>query len=381
MDMEVNVVEYNVIDADGHICEPPDLWEKYIEPRFREGCPRLIILEGGEEILRIEGDYAISLNGRKQPISFGAVGAFGAREGKVSPRIPYLEGRRGGFDPYARIPDMDAEGIDAAFLYPSLGLFMGAIKDPEFSVAVCRAYNRWLADYCKSYPERLFGAAMLPMQSVEGAVQEMRFAAQQLGFRAGFIRPNPYNGRVLHDPDYDPLWAEAQELGFSIGIHGGSESGQPTLGMERFVKGAAVRHAVGHTFEMMAAATSLIMCGVCDRFPKVKFAFLESGGGWMAGWLDRMDRHYDDKGFNDTRLSMRPSELFRRQCFISFEPVEGSLKYLADYLGSENILWATDYPHLDGFPDAPNLIKQMGLAPQTLKHVLATGAKRYYNRQ
>jgi predicted TIM-barrel fold metal-dependent hydrolase len=374
-------MEYNVIDADGHICEPPDLWEHYIEPKYREGCPKLITLEGGEEILRIEGDYAISLSRGKQKVSFGGVGAFGSRGGKVSPKIPYTEGRKGGFDPHARIPDMDAEGIDAAFLYPSLGLFLGATKDPDFSNAVCRAYNRWLADYCKPYPERLVGAAMLPMQSVAGAVQEMRFAANELGFHAGFVRPNPYNGRVLHDPEYDPLWAEAQELGFSIGIHGGSESGQPTLAMDRFTRGGAVRHVVAHTFEMIAAATSLIMCGVCDRYPKVKFAFLESGGGWMAGWLDRMDRHFDDVGMNDTRLSMRPSELFHRQCFISFEPVEGSLKYLADYIGSDNILWATDYPHLDGFEDAPGMIKRMGLAPQTLKNVLATGAKRYYNLQ
>jgi predicted TIM-barrel fold metal-dependent hydrolase len=142
-----------------------------------------------------------------------------------------------------------------------------------------------------------------------------------------------------------------------------------------------VRHVVAHTFEMMAAATSLIMCGVCDRFPQLKVAFLESGGGWMAGWLDRMDRHFDDVGMNDTGLTTRPSEIFRRQCFISFEPVEGSLKHLAEYIGSDNILWATDYPHADGFPDAPNMIKRMGLPPTTLKNVLAVGAKRYYNLQ
>ena len=99
----------------------------------------------------------------------------------------------------------------------------------------------------------------------------------------------------------------------------------------------------------------------------------------MAGWLDRMDRHFDDKGMNDTRLTMRPSELFHRQCFISFEPVEKSLVLLADYIGSDNILWATDYPHLDGVPGAPNMIKAMGLAPQTLKDVLAGGARRFYN--
>ncbi|MGH7934057.1 MAG: amidohydrolase family protein [Candidatus Binataceae bacterium] len=371
--------EYNIIDSDGHILEPPDLWEKYIDPKFREGCPKLVTFSDGAEIFRIEGDTAIDLGRGKKRVSFGGVGAIGAREGKVSPRIPYIEGRKGGFDPHARIPDMDAERIDAAFLYPSLGLFLGGVNDPDFATAACRAYNRWLADYCNAYPERLFGAAMLPMQSVEGAVQEMRFAAKELGFRAGFIRPNPYNGRVLHSPDYNPLWTEAQELGFSMGIHGGSESGQPTLAMDRFTRGGAVRHCVAHTFEMMAAATSLIMCGVCDRYPKLKFAFLESGGGWMAGWLDRMDRHFDDIGMNDTGLTTRPSEIFHRQCFISFEPVEGSLKLLADYLGADNILWATDYPHLDGFTNAPQMIEAMGMPPKTLAGVLSGGAKRYYN--
>ena len=374
-------MNYNVIDADGHVTEPPNLWEEYMEPRFREGCPKLITIDDGHEILRIEYDDAIDLSRGKQRITFGAVGAFGARDGSVKPNGPYLQGRRGGFDPHARIPDMDAEGIDAAFLYPSLGLFFGSIKDPVFAAAAARAYNRWLADYCKPYPERLFGAAMLPMQSVEMAVQEMRYAAKELDFHAGFIRPNPYNGRALHDPEYDPLWTEAQEINFSIGIHGGSESGQPTVGMDRFTRGRAVRHVVAHTFEMMAAATSLIMCGVCDRYPRLKIAFLESGGGWMAGWLDRMDRHFDDVGMNDTGLKTRPSDIFRRQCFISFEPVEGTLPLLADYIGSDNILWATDYPHLDGFPNAPQMIKAMGMPDKTLWNVMAGGAMRYYNMQ
>jgi predicted TIM-barrel fold metal-dependent hydrolase len=375
-------MEYNVIDADGHILEPPDLWERYIEPRYRETCPKVIYTEQGGEILRIEGDDAIDLGRGKKPVKLGGLGTIGARSGGIdSFSTPYLQGKRGGFDPHARIVDMDAEGIDAAFLYPSIGLFLGATKDPEFSAAACRAYNRWLADYCKPYPERLFGAAMLPMQSIPHAVQELKFAVGELGFRCGFIRPNPYGNRVLHDPANDPVWQAAQDLNFSIGIHSGSESGQQTIGFDRFTKGFAVRHLIAHTMEMEAAATSLIMCGVCDRFPNLRIAFLESGGGWMAGWLDRMDRHFDDKGMNDTHLTTRPSEIFRRQCFISFEPVEGSLKYLADYIGSDSILWATDYPHADGFPDAANMIKRMGLPPKTLANVLAGGAKRYYNIQ
>lgn len=369
---------YHVIDADGHVLEPADMWVNYIEPKFRERAPRVVTMPEGYEVIAVNGREMTDNGPGRKRVKVGATGAIGAREGKVSVYIRYSEGRPGGFDPHARISDMDAEGIDAAFLYPSLGLFLGAIDDPEFAAAVCNAYNRWLADYCKPYPERLFGVAMLPLQSIELAVREMRFAATQLNFRAGFVRPNPYNGRVLHSPEYDQLWREAEEMGFAIGVHSGAESGQPTLAMDRFESSRAVRHCVAHTFEMMAAATSMIMCGVCDRFPRLRVAFLEAGGGWIAGLLDRMDRHFDDIGMNDTGLRTRPSEIFRRQCFISFEPVEKSLTVLADYIGSTNILWATDYPHFDGFWGAPGLIKQLGLPPETLANVLAAGAVRYY---
>src|SRR5881296_690613 len=92
---------------------------------------------------------------------------------------------------------------------------------------MCRAYNRWLADYCQPYPDRLFGVAMLPMQSIDAAIDEMRYARKRLGMRGGFLRPNPYNGRMLHHPDYRPFWEEVQELDFSIGLHEGSTGGTP----------------------------------------------------------------------------------------------------------------------------------------------------------
>src|SRR5439155_1359178 len=198
------------------------------------------------------------------PKGLGNIGAIGARQGDVAElTMKYVEGRKGGFDPHARIPDMDLDGIDAAFLYPSLGLFSGAIQDPPLAAAVCRAYNRWLADYYKPYPDRLFGVAMLPMQSIDLAIEEMRFARKQLGMRGG---------------------------------------------------------------------------------------------------------------------SMRPSELFQRNCWISFEPVEGSLSVLADYIGPHKILWATDYPHPDGFfPGAPKLIADRPeLSAETKRQILAGGAKGFY---
>ena len=150
------------------------------------------------------------------------------------------------------------------FLYPSLGLFIGSITDPDFAGAMCRAYNRWLADYCKPYPDRLFGIAMLPMQSIELATEEMRFAREKLGFRGGFLRPNPYNDRMLHAPDYDPFWTAAEELDFAIGLHEGGNGGMPTVGVDRF-DGRGAQHIISHPMEMMLAAISMIWGGVCER--------------------------------------------------------------------------------------------------------------------
>jgi predicted TIM-barrel fold metal-dependent hydrolase len=258
----------------------------------------------------------------------------------------------------------------------------GAIHDPQLAAAVCRAYNRWLADYCSPYPDRLFGVAMLPMQSVELAIEEMRFAREALGMRGGFLRPNPYHGKkMINDPMYEPFWTMAEELDFSIGFHEGSTNAMPTVGVDRFDEDRAARHMISHTREMMLVCLAVIWGGVCERHPKLRIGFLESGGGWIAPWLDRMDRHFDDQGFNDSGLTIRPSELFQRNCWISFEPVEGSLKVLADYVGPNKIMWATDYPHPDGFfPGAPDMVRKQleGLSAATKHGVMAGGALSFY---
>ncbi|NOT53756.1 MAG: amidohydrolase [Deltaproteobacteria bacterium] len=368
---------YNIIDADGHVLEPPDFWHDYLDPAYRARAPQLFVDTDGQERLRIEGKV---LGG---PKGLGFAGAIGARQGAAPTNIRYSEGRRGGFDPHARIPDMDVDNIDAVVLYPTLGLFCGAASDPPFAAALCRAYNRWLADYCKPYPDRLFGAAMLPLQSVELAIIEMRYARKELGMRSGFVRPDPYLNRSLDHVDYEPFWAEAQDLDFAIGLHEGTgvhegPGATPAMGVDR-VKSHGAKHIVSHTMEMMIGCLSVIWGGVCERFPKVRIAFLESGGGWIAGWLDRMDRHFHDGDvFDDSGLRMKPSDYFRRQCWISFEPVEGSLAYLAEYVGPDKILWATDYPHPDGFfPGAPAMIAAQ-LPEHLRRRVLADSAMQFY---
>jgi predicted TIM-barrel fold metal-dependent hydrolase len=367
---------YNVIDADGHILEPLNLWVDYMDPAFRDRAPRLERDDNGRERLLI-GEKM--LGGER---GMAALGAVGARDGTVvvDDALEYNDGRKGGFDPHARIPDMDLDGIDAAYLYPSIGLFAGSFEDPRLSAAICRAYNRWLADYCKPYPDRLFGIAMLPMQDVDLAIAEMRFARHELGMPGIFLRPNPYNNKMVHHPDYERFWSAVEDTDVAVGFHEGGSSGMPQVGLDRFdTRGA--RHIVTHTMEMMMACLSMIWGGVCDRHPKLRVGFLESGGGWIVPWLERMDRHYVDRGFNDSGLSKKPSEIFQQNCWISFEPVEGSIKVLADYIGAHKILWATDYPHPDGFfPGAPEMVRNNleGLSVETKHQVMAGGAKGFY---
>src|ERR1700688_4832371 len=363
---------YNRIDSDGHILEPVTLWNDYMDPAYRDRAPKLIIDNDGKEKLFLENQVLGSQQG---------MGGIGARQGEIKAEtMKYEDGRPGGFDPHKRIPDMDLDGIDAAFLYPSMGLFSGAVHDPALAGALCRAYNRWLADYCKPYPDRLFGIAMLPMQSVDHAIEEMRFARKELGFKACFIRPNPYSSKMVDDPMYEPFWAAAEDLDFAIAFHEGGSSGMPTVGIDR-LEGRAAKHIVSHTMEMMLACLAVIWGGVCEKHPKIRIGFLESGGGWIAPWLERMDRHFRDQGFNDSGLTIRPSDLFRRNCWISFEPVEGSLKVLADYIGPTKIMWATDYPHRDGFfPGAADMVRERlkGTSPATQHGVLAGGAMGFY---
>ena len=263
---------YNVIDADGHILEPLDLWQRYMDPAYRDQAPTH----------RDRPERQDAAADRRQDAG-QREGAWQSRRGRRA-RRHRRRGRRTGIRarPQGRLrsarahPRHGLDGIDAAFLYPSIGLFAGAVEDVRLSAAICRAYNRWLADYCKPYPDRLFGVAMLPLQSVELAIEEMRFARSELGMKGVFVRPNPYSGKMIHHPDYDRFWSAAEELDVSIGFHegGGGSSGMPQVGLDRFETRGA-RHIVTHTMEMMMACLAVVWGGVCDRHPKIRIGFLE----------------------------------------------------------------------------------------------------------
>jgi hypothetical protein len=271
---------------------------------------------------------------------------------------PLAEAQPGGSDPEVRLTDMDAEGIDQAVLYPTIGLYFSIVEDAEAAVGLAEAYNDWLAGYCAADPARLFGAALLPLQDPAAAVHEPRRAVTELGFVAGFVRPNPCLGRSLSDRAYEPLWDAAEELGVPIGVHEGSSVNVPTLGADRPFN-PLILHAVSHAFEQMLACAQLIAFGVFERHPALRVVFLESSGGWAPFWLERLDEQAGSFGGFCPDLSQRPSEYFARQCAISFEVDERTLPALVPFVGAERIVWGSDYPHHDAtFPGAVEALRR-----------------------
>ena len=287
----------------------------------------------------------------------GTLARPGSRFDDPSEFRPLAEAQPGGADPVARLADMDTEGIDQAVLYPTIGLYFSAVPDPATAVRLAAAYNDWLAGYCGAGPRRLFGAAMLPLQDPPAAARELRRAVGELGFVAGFVRPNPCLGRSLCHRAYEPLWDAAEDLGVPIGIHEGSSVIVPTLAADRPFN-PLVLHALSHPFEEMLACAELIAFGVLERHPGLRCVFLESSGGWVPFWLERLDEQVASFGGYCPDMALRPSEYFARQCAVSFEVDERTLPALAPFVGAERIVWGSDYPHHDAtFPGAVDAIR------------------------
>jgi predicted TIM-barrel fold metal-dependent hydrolase len=358
-----------IIDADGHVVEPPAAWASLPDAhrptvhRDPNGYEHVTV--GGQEILAVP---------------LGTLARPGSTFDDVAHFRPLHEAQPGGSDPVARLVDMDAEGIDQAVLYPSIGLYAAAIDDPVAAVAVARAYNDWLASYCAAAPRRLFGAAMLPLQDPAAAAAELRRATTDLGFPAAFVRPNPCAGRSLSDRAYDALWDVAEEVDVPIGIHEGSSVAIPTLGSDRPFN-PLILHAVSHSFEAMLACAQLIALGTLERHPGLRCVFLESSGGWAPFWLERLDEQAESFGGFCPDLTLAPSEYFARQCAISFEVGERTLPALAPFIGTERIVWGSDYPHHDAtFPGAVEAIRAtVAPCPTAVQaRVLGRNAQRLY---
>lgn len=249
---------------------------------------------------------------------------------------------------------MDREGIDAVVLYPSIGLFVPFLPSltPEESASACRAYNEWLAEYRATDPTRLNGIALVPTADVTLAAREAEHAAT-LGLPGVIVRPNPLYDRDLGDPAYDPLYDVLEANDLTLSVHEGLGVLGPTIGHDRSDT-FAMRHAMSHPMEQMAAMGSLMLLGALERHPDLKVAFLESGTGWLPYWLSRLDGHAEWMTETETRdLSLTPSEYFDRQCVICTDPDDPLAAWVVSQVGADHVMWASDFPHPDAlYPDA-----------------------------
>jgi predicted TIM-barrel fold metal-dependent hydrolase len=341
------------VDADGHILEPPDLWETYLEPRYRDRALRLRLDDDGLEELEIGGERS-KLSRGGFPSTLGAMGDPDLRSIQLDPERTYLsEAPYGSMDPGERLELLDAEGIDAAVLYTTVGLLWEAeLEDPELSQAYTRAYNRWICEFCAGSP-RLVPTAHLSLSDPAAAAQELERAVGD-GARGAYVAPFTHDAKPLGHPDNHAVFAATQDLDVPFAIHPTFEP-QWTKGTRmgawenvrklRLLASVTASDGVRHQF------TTLFDHGVFDLFPRLKVVVLESGGGWIGYWLDRIDAVYGHT-FIGTRvpLEAKPSDYFRERCWISCDPDERTIPALAERFGADRFLWASDFPHADHTP-------------------------------
>ena len=281
-----------------------------------------------------------------------------------------------GFDAPSYVRAMDAQGIDLAVLYPSIGLFVPYLPElsPSDGADACRAYNEWVADYCAAADGRLFAAGILPLADLTRAEREVAWCADA-GLVAMMARPNHLFGRNLGDPAYDAVYAAMSDRGLVLAVHEGLGLRGPTIGADRFT-GFGPRHALSHPMEQMAAMASLVLDGALERHPDLRVAFLESGTGWLPYWLHRLDEHREWlAGSECASLSLGASEYFARQCAISSEAEDGLAASVVSAVGADHVLWASDFPHPDAvFPGAVDAfvanLERRGAAPADVDAVL-----------
>ena len=335
-----------VVDADGHVVEPRTAWAGLPaehRPRIeRDGHGYEHVVVGDTEILAVP---------------LGTLATPGAASATRPHSAPWRNPSPAGRTRWPGWPTWTSRGSTRRCSSPRWGC-TSPPSPTAAAAALARAYNDWLAGYCAADPGRLFGAAMLPLQDPDAAVAELHRAVGELGFHAAFVRPNPCCGRSLSDRAYDPVWSAAEELGVPIGVHEGSSVIVPTLGSDRPFN-PLILHAVSHSFEEMLAYAQLAAFGVFERHPGLQVVFLESSGGWLPFWLERLDEQAESFGGFCPDMARRPSEYFARQCWISFEVDERTLPALAPIVGPERIVWGSDYPHHDAtFPGAVEALRR-----------------------
>jgi len=349
-----------VVDCDSHVMEPPDLWEKYIDPRYRDRAIRIAIDPAdGLEVMLIDN----------QPVLKGVLaGLGGANLPRRSIFIPGETRYLDGCPPASYLPDqrvllLDQWNVGAGVLFPTVGILWD-VADDGLATAYARAYNEWLNDFASYDRRRVIPIAHIALQDPDAALAELR-RCLKLGFKGIFLAPETIKGKRFSDYSFDPVWHECEDAGIPVCLHVIVRFNRGTGLLSDFYQPGEFRavfgFALGGFAQIVPAVMTMVADGLFDRFPRLKILCVEAGCGWAPYIMDRMDEKYQHLGWTFP-LKLKPSDYFRRNVWVVAEPEERSIGAVMDLMGEDHVLWGSDYPHIDSTLDAPRLIRE-SIAP------------------
>lgn len=335
-------------DADSHLMELPDCLEAFIDPAFLAAYRELPKVRKAREQAYVE----------QARTRHADDGFREAADANIMLRKNY--DALGSFLKADRPRALDQLGFASQLVFTTWCLNNFGLEKPEHAAlgyATAQAHNRMMADFC-AVDRRLLGTAYIPLFDIERAIVLAREAIA-LGAKALLIPSRP-QGRSASHVGYDPIWAMAQEAGLPILFHVGDEkklddqyfdNGLPRVkdfhgGEENFTSVSYM--PIPHSVELTLAA--MIIDGVMDRFPKLKFGVIELGASWVPGWMRNLDGAAMAFAKNEERLqklSMKPSEFVQRQVRVTPYPHE-DVGWLIANAGEEVFLFSSDYPHVEG---------------------------------
>jgi predicted TIM-barrel fold metal-dependent hydrolase len=367
-----------VVDCDSHAMEPADLWQRYIDPRYRD---RAIRIErdpaDGMEVLLIDG----------QPLLKGVLGGLGgANQDRTRLFVPGMVSYQEGSPPASYLPQerirmLDEWGVSAGVVFPTVGILWD-VADDGLAAAYARAYNNWLNDFASYDRRRIVPIAHLALQHVPAALEELR-RCLRLGFKGIFLPPETIGGRRFSDPAFDPIWRECEEAGIPLCLHVIVRFNRAPGLLGNFYQPGEFRavygFALGGFAQIVPAMMTMICDGMFDRFPQLKVVCVEAGCGWAAYIMDRLDSKYEHLGWTYP-LKLKPSEYFRRNIWVVAEPEERTIGAAMELVGEDRVLWGSDFPHVDSTLEAPRLIRASiaGLSAERRRKLLGANAAKVF---
>jgi len=371
--------EYALFDADSHVSEPLNLWQERLPAKYRDKAPRMLKEHEGKP-----GAWWLIEEGREPHnviLGFGANKTLEELQ-QFLKGFSYAGAHRGGWDPAQRVKDMDQDGVTGDVLYTTLGFRMFWIRDAGFQRACFQVYNDWLAEFCSYSPKRLKGLGLISLYDPKQGAEDLEDCAKK-GLAGGLIWASPPDELPFYSKVYDSFWTAAQELRMPLSLHefaGFERIYWESTAEKRTVANAVASHEVETTF------ATFILSGILERFPRLKIISAELNCGWLAYFLHRMDRAFDSRGVRlqgspfPTKLTMKPSEYFRRQLFATFIDDPYGLAH-RDEIGVDNLLWSSDFPHSATFwPHSREKIAEdfQGIGEEDKRKILSETVAKLY---